>query len=111
MTEELQVTAQLVGVMPRGHPGIFLTAPLVWLRILLGLNQIANHYFTLWSPRIVHAISFHIQLDLTVIFMLVVFLSGLELQLILFCNQSKILMLKTSLIKFSKLIIGRRVSC
>jgi len=36
VTEELQVTAQLVGVTPRGHPGVLPIAPLVWLGILLG---------------------------------------------------------------------------
>jgi hypothetical protein len=35
VTEELQVTAQLVGVMPRGHPGVLPTTPLVWRGILL----------------------------------------------------------------------------
>src|SRR5882762_2138925 len=35
MTEELQVTAQLVGVMPRGHSGVLSTTHLVWLGILL----------------------------------------------------------------------------
>jgi len=38
VTEELQVTAQLVGVMPSKHPGVLPTAPLVRLGILLIFN-------------------------------------------------------------------------
>jgi hypothetical protein len=38
VTEELQVTAQLVGVMPRGHPSVLSTTPLVRLGILLDTN-------------------------------------------------------------------------
>jgi hypothetical protein len=37
VTEELQVTAQLVGVMPRGHPGVLPTTPLVLPGILLDI--------------------------------------------------------------------------
>jgi hypothetical protein len=44
VTEELQVTAQLVGVMPRGHLGVLPTAPLVWLRILLDLMARYDRY-------------------------------------------------------------------
>jgi hypothetical protein len=35
LTKELQVIAQLVGVMPRGHLGVLPTTPLVRLGILL----------------------------------------------------------------------------
>jgi hypothetical protein len=45
VTEELQVTAQLVGVMPKGHPGVLPTAPLVQLGIPLDLS----HLYTLAS--------------------------------------------------------------
>jgi pre-mRNA-processing factor 8 len=67
-----------------------------------GLNQIPNHCFTLWwSPTINCAniyVGFQVQLDLTGIFMSVVFLGGLELLLILFFRHGKIPTSKISLI-------------
>jgi len=68
-----------------------------------GLNQIPNRRFTLWwSPTINRAnvyVGFQVQLDLTGIFMLVVFLGGLQLPLILSCRHGKIPTLKISLIQ------------
>jgi pre-mRNA-processing factor 8 len=68
-----------------------------------GLNQIPNRRFTLWwSPTINRAnvyVGFQVQLDLTGIFMSVVFLGGLELPLILFFRHGKIPTLKISLIQ------------
>jgi U6-snRNA interacting domain of PrP8 len=58
-----------------------------------GLNQIPNRRFTLWwSPTINRAnvyVGFQVQLDLTGIFMLVVFLGESELLLILFLGMVK----------------------
>src|SRR3984885_3911723 len=68
-----------------------------------GLNQIPNRRFTLWcSPAINRAnfyVGFQVQLDLTGIFMSVVFLGGLELPLILFFRHGKIPTLKISLMQ------------
>jgi hypothetical protein len=43
VTEELQVTAQLAGVIARGHPGVLPTTPLVWLGILLGFQIVVDY--------------------------------------------------------------------
>jgi pre-mRNA-processing factor 8 len=68
----------------------------------LSFNQIPNRCFTSWwSPTIDRAnvcAGFRVQLDLPGIFLLVVFLGGLELPLILFCRHGKIPTLKISLI-------------
>ena len=58
-----------------------------------GLNQIPNRRFTLWWSPTINCpniyVGFQVQLDLTGIFMSVVFCGGLELPLILFFRHGK----------------------